>query len=53
MVLAGGVFQNEFLLPGLSEALQRRGLRPHAPSALPANDGAVALGQAVVARAGV
>ena len=51
VVLAGGVFQNEILLPGMLAALGDRGLEVFSPLDLPANDGAIALGQAVVARA--
>jgi hydrogenase maturation protein HypF len=50
VVLAGGVFQNEILMAGLCQALTRLDLRPHRPEQCPANDGAVALGQAVIAR---
>ncbi len=50
VVLAGGVFQNEILMKGLEEELQRLGLRPYRPEQSPANDGSVALGQAVIAR---
>ncbi|MBU2503332.1 carbamoyltransferase HypF [bacterium] len=51
VVLAGGALQNEILLDGLLEALGRRGLACLRPVQVPPNDGAVALGQAVVARA--
>jgi len=51
VVLAGGVFQNEILLDGLMVSLAGCGLQPWRPVAVPANDGAVALGQAVIARA--
>jgi hydrogenase maturation protein HypF len=51
VVLAGGVFQNEILVEGLSASLTAAGLRPWRPLRCPANDGAVALGQAAVARA--
>ena len=50
VVLGGGVFQNEILLTGLMTALAAAGLVPRRALQLPANDGAVALGQAVVAR---
>ena len=50
VVLAGGVFQNELLLTGVRDGLRARGLDVRRPLQLPANDGAVALGQAVVAR---
>ncbi|MCS5691902.1 carbamoyltransferase HypF [Cyanobium sp. FGCU-6] len=46
VVLAGGCFQNRLLLEGLIAALRQRGLEPFWPSALPASDGGLALGQA-------
>ncbi len=51
IVLAGGVFQNEILMSGLMEALAGHGLHPLRPVQTPANDGAIALGQALIARA--
>ena len=50
VVLAGGVFQNEILLRGLRAALIDQGFHVLRPLRVPPNDGAVALGQAVVAR---
>lgn len=49
--LGGGVFQNRLLLEGVSERLFQRGLRVLAPQKAPANDGGLALGQAVIAEA--
>jgi hydrogenase maturation protein HypF len=49
VVLSGGVFQNEFLLRGCHAALGEAGFAVHAHRLVPANDGGVALGQAVVA----
>jgi hydrogenase maturation protein HypF len=49
VVLSGGVFQNEFLLRGCHAALQEAGFAVHTHRQVPANDGGVALGQAVVA----
>ncbi len=49
VVLGGGVFQNELLLVGVERALGGAGLRVWRPTQLPAGDGAVALGQAVIA----
>ena len=49
VVLAGGVFQNELLLAGVEKALTGAGLRVRRPVQAPAGDGAVALGQAVIA----
>jgi len=51
VVLAGGVFQNEILTRTMMTALEQAGLRPFRPELCPANDGGVALGQAVIARA--
>ena len=51
VILAGGSLQNEILAELLPRALEAHGLRPRLPVELPANDGAVAFGQAVVARA--
>ncbi|MBW1988311.1 MAG: carbamoyltransferase HypF [Deltaproteobacteria bacterium] len=50
-VLAGGTFQNALLLSGLSERLSEQGFAVFAPSLVPANDGGLSLGQAVVAAA--
>jgi hydrogenase maturation protein HypF len=49
VVLSGGVFQNEFLLRGVHEALTEAGMDVHAHRLVPANDGGVALGQAAIA----
>ena len=51
VVLAGGVFQNELLVQGMWLALRDFDLRPWRSLQCPPNDGAVALGQAAVARA--
>ncbi|MCP4571378.1 MAG: carbamoyltransferase HypF [bacterium] len=51
VVLGGGVFQNEILVVGVEKALHDAGLQVWRPQELPAGDGAVALGQAVVAAA--
>jgi hydrogenase maturation protein HypF len=51
VVLAGGVFQNEILLAGLEESLARSGFTPWRPRQTSVNDGSIALGQAVIARA--
>ncbi len=50
VILAGGVFQNELLLYGLVESLKAVGLHPYRPLQTPANDGSIALGQALIAR---
>ncbi len=51
VVLSGGVFQNRLLLTLISERLRAAGLRVLSPSQLPANDGGISYGQAVVAAA--
>ncbi|MCP4292600.1 MAG: carbamoyltransferase HypF [bacterium] len=50
VVLSGGVFQNEILLAGLVHALEDRNLKVFRPIQTPANDGAICLGQAIIAR---
>ena len=49
VALSGGVFQNELLLRRTVEALQSRHFRVFTNTAVPLNDGGLALGQAVVA----
>jgi hydrogenase maturation protein HypF len=49
VVLGGGVFQNGIVLAGVSRALADADLRVLRPRELPPGDGAVAVGQAVVA----
>ena len=49
VVLSGGVFQNRLLLDMMSAQLAGAGLRVLSPAELPANDGGISLGQAVVA----
>ncbi|HLH64892.1 MAG TPA: carbamoyltransferase HypF [Solirubrobacteraceae bacterium] len=49
VVLSGGVFQNRRLLEAVAGALRGEGLRVLIPSRLPANDGGISYGQAVVA----
>ncbi|MCB1859005.1 MAG: carbamoyltransferase HypF [Gammaproteobacteria bacterium] len=51
VVLGGGVFQNRLLLEGLIKRLAERGLTVLSPARVPANDGGLSLGQAVVAAA--
>lgn len=51
IVLGGGVFQNRLLLEGVTDALQRSGLTVISPRVVPANDGGLSLGQAVIAAA--
>ncbi|MBW2348679.1 MAG: carbamoyltransferase HypF [Deltaproteobacteria bacterium] len=49
VVLSGGSFQNVTLLLGLTRALEQRGFSVHSHRLVPANDGGLALGQAVCA----
>ncbi|MCQ8180725.1 carbamoyltransferase HypF [Methylomonas sp. SURF-1] len=51
VVLSGGVFQNRLLLEGVAEGLRRQGKTVLLPQRYPANDGGLALGQAVIAAA--
>lgn len=53
VVLTGGVFQNRYLLENTEQRLEAR-FEVYSPSAIPANDAGIALGQmAVAARKGV
>jgi hydrogenase maturation protein HypF len=49
VVLSGGVFQNAFLRDGLTEKLETDGYTVLNHKSVPANDGGLALGQAVIA----
>ena len=51
VVLSGGCFQNAILLQGLENALNQQQLRCITHADIPANDGGIALGQAVIAAA--
>jgi len=51
VVLSGGVMQNRLLLEGLAKALRASGLEVLTARRIPANDGGIALGQAVIAAA--
>ena len=51
VALSGGVFQNRVLLEQVASRLEAQGLRVLTHARLPANDGGLALGQAVVAAA--
>jgi hydrogenase maturation protein HypF len=51
VVLNGGVLQNRLLLESIGALLRHRGLIVLAPSLLPANDGGLAFGQAVIGAA--
>ncbi len=48
-VLSGGCFQNRLLLEGCLSSMESAGFEVFSHSALPCNDGSIALGQAVVA----
>ncbi len=50
VILSGGVFQNEILLNGLQDALQKLSFEVLIPTQLPVNDGGISLGQAAIAR---
>jgi hydrogenase maturation protein HypF len=47
--LSGGVFQNSILLSGMIRALEEKGFTVYTHKSVPANDGGISLGQAVVA----
>jgi hydrogenase maturation protein HypF len=51
VVLSGGVFQNSCLLTGLIQVLAKNGFSVFTHQQVPANDGGISLGQAVVAAA--
>lgn len=51
VVLSGGCFQNAFLLTGLIQALEKKNFEVFTHQQVPANDGGIALGQAMVAAA--
>jgi hydrogenase maturation protein HypF len=48
VVLSGGVFQNIFLLTLVTEGLKRSGFNVYTHHLVPANDGGISLGQAVI-----
>lgn len=48
VVLSGGVFQNRLLLDGVGAALAQSGINILVPRWLPANDGGLAVGQALI-----
>jgi len=51
IVLSGGVFQNNLLLQTVSRCLRAEGFEVLSPSMVPANDGGISLGQAVITAA--
>lgn len=50
VVLSGGVFQNRILLSGVITGLENNGLSVYSHEQIPANDGGISLGQAMIAR---
>jgi hydrogenase maturation protein HypF len=53
VVLSGGVFQNGYLVERAAAALEEEGFRVFTHQRVPANDGGISLGQAVIAGMGV
>ena len=51
VALSGGVMQNQLLQQGLVDGLKAKGLTPLTQSTLPANDGGLSFGQALIAAA--
>ena len=51
VALSGGVFMNRLLLQLLTRELKSMGLTVLIPRSVPVNDGCIAYGQAVIARA--
>ena len=51
IVLSGGVFQNSILLGGMVKGLRKKDFRVYTHHQVPANDGGLSLGQAVIAAA--
>jgi hydrogenase maturation protein HypF len=51
VVLSGGVFQNSLLLQTVSRCLRAEGFEVLSPFKVPANDGGISLGQAVISAA--
>ena len=51
IALSGGVFQNATLMREVVARLKAKGLTIYSPARVPANDGGLSLGQALVAAA--
>ena len=51
VVLSGGVLQNQYLTERVTDRLQSQGVQVFTHHLVPANDGGLALGQAVLASA--
>jgi hydrogenase maturation protein HypF len=49
VVMSGGVFQNGYLVERAAAVLEARGFSVYTHQRVPANDGGIALGQAVLA----
>ncbi len=49
VALSGGVFQNSILLSGMINALEENGFKVYTHKLVPANDGGISLGQAILA----
>ncbi len=49
VVLSGGVFNNSIILEGLCTKLEKMGIKVYTHTAVPAGDGGISLGQAVIA----
>ena len=49
VVLSGGVFQNKYLLEGATDVLLKNNFQIYSHTAVPTNDGGIALGQLAVA----
>ncbi|MEI6140316.1 MAG: carbamoyltransferase HypF [Mariniphaga sp.] len=49
VVLSGGVFQNKYLLEGTESILKKNNFQVYSQSAVPTNDGGIALGQMAIA----
>ena len=49
VVLSGGVFQNKYLLEGAEFLLKKNNFQVYSQSAIPTNDGGIALGQMAIA----
>lgn len=49
VVLSGGVFQNKYLLEGVEYLLRKNNFEVYSHSAVPTNDGGIALGQMAIA----
>jgi len=52
VALSGGVFQNSILLSGMANALDEKGFKVYTHKLVPANDGGISLGQAIIAGLG-